>query len=355
MTELELARQDAKLFFLNHRRPVVIDEVQYAPDFFRQVKLVADSSDARGTICLTGSQTFLLMKNVSESLAGRVGILELSGFSLRELNGIRFSAPFLPVRQYFEERRKELKKETDIWKRIFTGSMPQMQEETASWQFFYSSYVKTYIERDVRDIINIKNEGLFYKFLVALAARTGELFVPNDIASSLGISLQTVRSWTSVLETSGIIHVLHPFSNNILNRAIKTPKIYFMDTGLVCYLVGWNSSEVVKNGAMSGSIFETFIVSEIIKSYKNAGLDTRNIYFYRDRDKKEIDLLFFQNGTLYPVEIKQTASPSAKMAKSFPTLKEIPGIQNGSGCILCQCDRLMQIAEGLYTVPVEYI
>lgn len=355
INELDMAQNDVAQFFMNHKKPLIIDEVQYAPNIFRHLKYLSDKQDDKGQFCLTGSQNYLLMQNVSESLAGRIGIMELSSFSLRETNQITFNRPFIPTDGYFESRKSSLKREPDIWQRIFRGSMPALLDETADWHFFYNSYIKSYIERDVHDIVNVRNENLFYKFLVALAARTGELFVANDIAKSIGVAMQTIQSWMSVLESSGIVFLLRPYENNILKRAIKTPKIYLLDTGLVCNLVGWNNPEVLKNGAMAGNIFETFVVSEIIKSYKNAGLDTNNLYFYRDRDQKEIDMLIVEGDTIHPIEIKKTAQPATAMAKNFPTIKEIPGMELGCGCILCLAEKLVKTSENLAVVPIEYI
>lgn len=355
MDEMELAQTDVQQFFINHKNPLIIDEVQYAPDLFRQIKFLVDKSTKKGMFCLTGSQTYELMQNVSESLAGRIGILQLSPLSLRELNKIDFDLPFIPKKKYYAKREPFVKKEKDIWQRIFRGSMPELTNKKIDWSFFYNSYIQSYIQRDVRQIIGVKDERLFYNFLIAVASRTGSLFVANDVANSLGVSLHTVKSWLSVLEASGIIFILHPYTNNILNRAIKTPKVYFMDTGLVCALVGWTNPTVLKNGAMAGNIFETFVVSEIIKSYKNAGLDAKNIYYYRDRDKKEIDMLIIENETIYPIEIKKSALPAVTMAKNFPTLKEIPGMKMGEGCILCLAEKFTQVNDKLAVVPLEYI
>ena len=194
INELDMAQNDAVQFFLNHGKPLIIDEVQYAPNIFRQLKYLSDKQNDKGQFCLTGSQNYLLMQNVSESLAGRIGIMELSPLSLREMNRITFNRPFVPNDEYFESRKPNLIREPDIWQRIFRGSMPALLDETADWRFFYNSYIKSYIERDVRNIVNVRNENLFYKFLVAIAARTGELFVANDIAKSIGVTMQTIQA-----------------------------------------------------------------------------------------------------------------------------------------------------------------
>lgn len=353
MSELELARTDPATFFKNHSLPLVIDEVQYAPELFRYIKLIADKNDQKGQICLTGSQTYTLMQNVSESLAGRIGILELQGLSLREKYGVNFYSHFSIDEDYVKSRKLCLKKYENIWDGIFTGSMPEMFNDNVDWDLFYRSYVKSYIERDVRNLMNIKDESLFYKFMVALAARTGGLFNAADIANSVGVTLKTIQSWISVLESSGIIFFLHPYENNILKRVVKTPKIYFNDTGLVCYLVGWDNPKVAQNGAMSGALFETFVISEIAKTYFNCGKDLRSLFFYRDSNQKEIDLLLRTGELIYPVEIKKSAQPSLSMAKNFPAIRQLKSLQ--AGTILCQCEKQMFLTQGLQVIPLEYI
>ena len=227
MSELALAKNDPALFFKNHSLPLVIDEVQYAPVLFRQIKLLLDKSGAKGQLCLTGSQTYDLMQNVTESLAGRIGILEMQGLSLRESFGVHSDEPFVPSADYSERRGQNLVPYEDLWFHIQRGSMPELCDKNVRWDFFYRSYVKSYIERDVRNLMSIKDEGLFYKFMVALASRTGCLFNAADIASTIGVTLKTVQSWTSVLEASGIIFFLRPYENNLLKRAVKTPKIFW--------------------------------------------------------------------------------------------------------------------------------
>lgn len=353
MTELELARTSPSVFFKNHKLPLIVDEVQYAPELFRQIKFIIDKSDEKGQICLTGSQTYALMQNVSESLAGRIGILELEGFSARETGGVDFYEPFFPDSEYTGERGGKIVPYDGIWMRIFTGSMPEMQNEGMNWEFFYRSYIKSYIERDVRSLMNVKDESVFYKFMVALAARTGCLFNAADVANTIGVSLKTVQSWVSILEASGIVFFLRPYENNLLKRVVKTPKLYFYDTGLVCNLVGWDNPKVAQNGAMAGELFETFVVSEIAKSYLNAGSDTHTLFFYRDSNQKEIDLLISKGGLLYPVEIKKSAQPSVSMAKNFPAIRQLDNLQGGT--ILCQCERQLFLSDSVQCLPLEYV
>lgn len=355
INELELAQKDPALFFKSHRLPLLIDEVQQAPELFRQIKLTVDRQDVKGLVCLTGSQTYHLMKHASESLAGRICIIEMNGLSLRELHGVDFSEPFIPSETYIQRRSEKIVPYTDIWQRIHRGSMPALADGNISWEQHYRSYIRTYIDRDIRDLIKASNLTTFSRFMTGIAARTGELYNAASIASDIGISLKTVQEWTSMLESSGIVRLVYPFERNIAKRAIKTPKLYFMDTGLVCALVGWTSPTVAQNGAMSGALFETFVVSEIIKSHLNAGGDCSRIFFYRDRNMNEIDLVIEQDGILHPIEVKKSARPQAAMAKSFARLNSIPGFTAGHGCILCLADKKTELSEHVSALPIEYV
>lgn len=355
INELDLAQNDPVLFFKSHNLPLLIDEVQLAPQLFRQIKLLVDQSEQKGLVCLTGSQTFRLVQNAGESLAGRICIIDMAGLSLRELYNINFLNPFIPTVEYINNREKKLIQYENLWKKIHRGSMPELTDSNIDWNQFYRSYIRTYINRDIRDLIKAANVTTFNKFMISLAARTGELYNAATISNDIGVSLNTVKEWTSMLEGSGIIRLVHPFERNITKRAIKTPKIYFMDTGLVCNLVGWTSPAVAQNGGMAGSLFETFIVSEILKSYLNAGKDCSNIYFYRDHNQNEIDLVIEENAVLYPIEIKKSARPQLEMAKAFSQLKTIPNYTVGHGTILCQINKRLELSDEVTALPVEFI
>ena len=355
INELEQAQKDPALFFKSHDFPILIDEVQLAPQLFRQIKLLVDKSEKKGLVCLTGSQTFRLIQNAGESLAGRICIIDMAGLSLRELYNIKFQVPFIPTSEYIKKREKKIIQYENIWQKIHRGSMPELADSNIKWDQFYRSYIRTYINRDIRDLIKAANVTTFNKFLISIAARTGELYNAATIANDIGVSLKTVQEWTNMLEGSGIIKLIHPFERNITKRAIKTPKIYFLDTGLVCSLVGWTTPTVAQNGAMSGSLFETFVVSEIIKSYLNAGKDSSNIYFYRDHNQNEIDLLIEENSVLYPIEIKKSAHPQLEMAKAFSQLKTIPNYSVGHGAILCQIDKKIELSDDVTALPIEYL
>ena len=359
LTRLQ-AREEPKLFFLNNPRPLFIDEVQKESGILEEIKMIVDESDQRGDFILSGSQKLELMKGVSESLAGRVSIMELAGLSLREINGISFNQHFIPSSQYLQEREKEITPYTDIWKTIHKGSYPELYDIDRDWQDFYSSYVATYLERDINELI-AADSLTFTKFMTSVAARTGEMLNYANIASEVGVSEPTIKNWISVLECTGIVYILQPYSSNALARAIKTPKIYFRDTGLACYLTRWLSPETLMNSAVAGNMFETFVVSEILKSYSNEGRDYRfSIFYYRGKDKRasgenEIDLVIEEDGILYPVEIKMTGNPKAVMGTANQVLDKIPDKKRGTGVILCLIDKKTYLRENLVALPIDYI
>ena len=349
---LLMAKEQQELFFRQWEPPVIVDEVQYAPNLFSEIKQIADRKKKKGQFFMTGSQTFQLMKNVSETLVGRIGIINMHGLSLREISGCDFSEPFVPTEEFLNKSKAFARGDGywTIWETIVRGCMPAMQDAALTTDAYYSSYVAAYLERDVRDLAQIGNEMLFLKFMTIAAAQTANLLNYQSMANSLGVALNTIKQWTSILLASGIICILEPYSNNILKRAIKTPKLYFMDTGLVCYLTRWRTAEQAMNGAMNGALFETFVISEIIKSYYNAGRRPP-VYFYRDRDGGEIDLLIEENGTLYPVEIKFTGNVGLKATRHFTKLDDIPGMKRGTGCIVSMSDELRFLDGQNYIVP----
>ena len=359
LTRLQ-AKEEPKLFFLNNPRPLFIDEVQKENSILEEIKLIVDNSESRGDFILSGSQKLELMRGMSESLAGRVSVLELSGLSMREIHGVSFNHHFVPTAEYFEQREKELKPYTDIWDTIHKGFYPELYDVERDWQDFYSSYVSTYLDRDINELI-AADSLTFTKFMTAVAARTGEMLNYANIAGEVGVSEPTIKTWISVLERTGIVYILQPYSASVLTRAIKTPKIYFRDTGLACYLTRWLTADALKNSAVAGNMFETFVVSEILKSYSNEGKDYKfGIYYYRGKDKKasgenEIDLVIQKNGILYPVEIKMTGNPKASMAFANQILDKIPDQQRGMGVILCMIDKKTYLRENLIALPIEYI
>lgn len=359
LTRLQ-AREEPKLFFLNNPRPLFIDEVQKENSILEEIKQIVDDSDQRGEFILSGSQKLELMKGVSESLAGRVSVMELTGLSLREIKGISFNHHFIPSEEYLREREKELRPYSNIWKIIHKGSYPELYDVDRDWQDYYSSYVATYLERDINELI-AADSLTFTKFMTSVAARTGEMLNYANIAGEVGVSEPTIKNWISVLERTGIVYILQPYSSSALTRAIKTPKIYFRDTGLACYLTRWLSPETLMNSAVAGNMFETFVVSEILKSYSNEGRDYRfSIFYYRGKDKRasgenEIDLVIQEDGKLYPVEIKMTGNPKADMGAANQVLDKIPDKKRGTGVILCLIDKKTYLRENLIALPIEYI
>lgn len=359
LTRLQ-AKEEPKLFFLNNPCPLFIDEVQKENSILEDIKLKVDESDERGMFILSGSQKLELMKGMSESLAGRVSISELSGLSLREIHGVEFNHHFVPTDDYINLREKEIKPYSNLWEIIHKGSYPELYDIDRDWQEYYSSYVSTYIERDINELISA-DSITFTKFLTVVAARTGEILNYTNIASEVGVSEPTIKNWISILERTGIVYLLQPYSASALNRAIKTPKIYFRDTGLACYLTRWLTADALKCSAVAGNIFETFVVSEILKSYTNEGKDYKfNIFYYRGKDKNsssenEIDLIIEENGVLYPIEIKMSGNPKASMGATNPVLDKITDKSRGLGVILCLIDKKTYLRENLVALPIEYI
>lgn len=354
---LQSALEETGNFFKTMPPPVIIDEIQYAPNLFTYIKMIADKSGEKGQFYLTGSQQFKMMKNVSESLAGRIGIINLLGLSLREIKGANFNEAFIPTIEYIDKRRPTVQELNykEIWEYIHKGFMPAMYADDLDWQMFYASYTKTYIERDVRDLTQVGDELKFIKFMTAIASRTSQMLNLTSIANEVGISVPTADRWLSVLISSNIVYLLKPYYNNIMKRAVKTPKLYFLDTGLAAYLTKWNSPEVIEAGAMSGAFFESFVIAEILKSYYNAGILEPSIYYYRDKDAKEIDVIIEENGTLYPIEIKKTSNPGKEHIENFSVLDKVKGINVGTGCIICMYENIIHINEKNVSMPVAWL
>lgn len=345
-------------FFLDNPPPVFVDEVQKAPVLFEQIKLSLDKSKKKGQFYLCGSQQFEIMKGVSESLAGRIGLLILLGLSIRERQGLAFDEPFIPTEEYFAARKAELREigYMDAWNMIHRGGMPELIDNPDyDWRLYYGSYVSAYIERDVKALSEIGDAVKFASFMAATAACIGQLLNVTSIAKDVGISVPTAERWLSILNCSNIVYLLRPYSNNILSRAVKTPKLYFLDTGLAAYLTNWNTPEALKNGAMAGAFFENFVFSEIVKSYYNRGIAKPPLYFYRDKDKNEIDLIIEDGGTLYPIEIKKHADPRSKDISSFRKLDGIPGVKRGNGGVVCLYDKLISLSETDKVIPINYL
>ena len=355
LTERDLARNDPSLFLQLHRPPVLIDEVQYAPELFTYIKIHIDEHHAPGDFWLTGSQIFRLMRGVRESLAGRVALLHMSPLSQREITGAP-CVPFTtdPDRLLAGQDRILPVSAPELFARLWKGSMPALiSGQTPDRNIFYSSYLSTYVERDVRDLSGSVDALKFNRFVTAVAARCAQLLNYSALAEDADIDIATAKAWVDILETLGIVFLLHPYSNNVLKRTIKTPKVYFYDTGLVCYLTRWSSPEVAESGAMNGALLENYTVSEIMKSYRNAGLEPY-LYFYRDRDAREIDIVLEGDGKLCPLEIKKTAAPDKRLTRVFGVIDKSP-LQRGTGAILCMADHFSALDRDNLIVPIWMI
>lgn len=351
----QLAKEDPKTFLSKYKPPVIIDEVQYAPELFSYIKMYVDEKKEYGKIWLTGSQAFHMMKNVSDSLAGRVCIIQLYGLSNSEIKGYENEIFTLDFDELIKrEEKRKIMDLSETYEMIFRGSKPVLYvNEKIERDDFYASYINTYITRDVRDLTQVADENTFYKFLTVIAARTSKELNYKDISNEIGVTEPTVKQWVSVLISSGIVYLLEPYYNNRIKRAIKTPRLYFMDTGLCAYLTKWSDKEVLEAGAMSGAFFETWVVSELVKNYYNSG-KRPPFYYYRDKDGKEIDLIIEQNGTLYPIEIKKSGTPKRNAIKHFSVLEKTD-MKVGSGGVICLTDKLIPIDEKNSFIPAWMI
>lgn len=356
LTLRELAKTDPKMFFQLYQPPLLIDEVQYAPELFPYIKIMVDERHQPGDFWLTGSQLFKMMEGVQESLAGRVALLHLSPLSQSEIMKRPPEPPFSLELPLLSERQngRQMLNTPEVFQHIHQGGMPALVTGTYSnASIFYSSYIDTYMERDVRRLSNDIDSLKFLRFLRSVAARTSQQVNYKGIADDAEIDQTTAKNWLHVLEALGIIFLLEPYSNNVLKRTVSTPKLYFYDSGIVCYLTRWSSPETAMEGAMSGALLENYTVAEIIKTYQNAGQEPF-LYYYRDKDAREIDLILEQDGKLFPIEIKKMASPPKKLTKVFDLIDKSP-LQRGTGAILCMADQLGAFDQNNLIVPISLI
>ena len=348
-----LAKSDPELFLQLHKPPILIDEVQYAPELFTYIKMHVDKNQNPGEFWLTGSQVFKLMRGVQESLAGRVAVLSMTTLSQAEISN-RDMTPFVVDLGALSKRERITADTHGIFDRIFKGSMPAIiSGVNTNSHIFYSSYLSTYIERDVKELAESIDSLKFLRFMTAVAARCGQMLNVAEVARDADINQQQAKAWLNVLETLGIIFYLHPYSNNLLKRLVKTPKLYFYDTGLVCYLTRWSSVETLESGAMNGAILENYVVSEIAKTYLNCGQEPF-MYYYRDKDAKEIDIVLEHDGVLNPIEIKKTSNPGTELTKVFSLLDKA-SVPRDKGAIICMKPSLGAIDRDNYIVPVWMI
>ncbi len=348
---LALAKSDPALFMQRFPPPVLIDEIQYAPELLPYIKIVCDERRSPNLFWLTGSQQFQMMRGVSESLAGRVGVLQLLGLSRRELLGKgETSRPFLPLAEDADSLAPL--DVMELYCLIWRGSFPALAANSeVDRDLFFSSYIQTYLQRDIRDLARVGDEMAFLRFLRATAARTGQLINMADLARDADVAFNTAKSWLSILQASGIVYLLEPYHSNLTKRLIKTPKLYFLDTGLCSYLTQWSSPETLESGAMSGAILETWIISELLKSYWHNGRQAP-FFYYRDKDKKEIDLLIIQDGTIYPLECKKSASPGPGDIRTFGLLANLK-MPVGPGAVICLASQSLPLGQAVRSVPVS--
>lgn len=360
------ANEDPEFFLRNYETPLIIDEFQYAPNLLAYIKINVDkakksamfdgSNNTETQYYLTGSQVFETMNDVCESLAGRIGILDLYGFSTRELYNQK-DISFLPDIKLIKQRTPlPYLKSIELFKRIINGSYPDAIDADAEIrEKYYESYVRTYIERDVRKLINIKDENKFIKFISSVAARTSQEYNALDIARDVEIDSKTAEEWISILKNTNLIYMLNSYANNNIKKIVKRPKIYFMDTGLACYLAGYVNETTLERSAFSGAIFETYIVSEIVKSFANNGVSPKNrLFYYRETGGKEIDLLVIYDNKAYPVEIKKSSNPGINAIKNFDVVNNF-GYEVGNGIVLCMMENIIAIDDKNFFVPIEYI
>ena len=352
-----LAETDPALFFETYGYPILIDEFQKAPSILETIKDIVDKmgyegKDTNGLFWLTGSQKFEMMKGVSESLAGRVAIFEMSSLSLQEIEG-RNNGVFNPSLSSLKNIKYQYKNINDIYKIIFKGGMPKINASDINREKYYSDYINTYLERDIQELSQVGKLNAFYDFLVFIAARTGQEIKYDEISKQIGVSAPTVKSWITILEKSGVIFILRPYYSNVTNRLVKTPKLYFMETGLAAYLCRWPNAETLQNGNMDGAFLETFVVSEIVKSYFNAGKPINNLYYYRDIDQKEIDLLILTSEAIYPIEVKKSKDPN-KPDKNFNVLNKF-ALEVKPGLIICMNESIFPVNKQCYLVPISLI
>jgi hypothetical protein len=349
-----LAVDDPALFLQRYEPPVLIDEIQYAPPLLPHIKMIADKTREAGLFWLTGSQQFHMMKGVSETLAGRVGILNLLGFSSRERFKLSLDVdPFLPTKTCLDQREETGRNLSlkQAYETIWKGSFPAMiAGPVRDRDLFFSSYVQTYLQRDVRDLAAVGNESGFLRFVKACAARTAQILNLSELARDADVSLNTAKSWLSILEASFQVALLQPYHSNVTKRLVKRPKLYFLDTGLCAYLTEWTSPETLEAGAMSGAILETFVYAELLKSWWHRGRQPR-MYYYRDKDGREVDFVFVQDRKLYPVEVKKTASPGKDSVQSFTSLTR-KGASVSEGAVICLCRERVPITRDVDAVPI---
>ena len=349
----DMAVNDPVMFFQNFKPPIIIDEIQYAPNLFSQIKLMVDKNKKAGEFWLTGSQSYSLIKNVSESLAGRVGIIEMSSFTIDEkLENINDELLEFDIDDLVNRFKKCDKYSIgDLFEFIYYGGMPRTFDLTHEIRNdYYKTYIRTYLMRDVMELGKISDTIRFNRFLIACAAMVSSVLNISTLAVAADISQPTAKEWLQVLQGLGIVYLIQPYSNNNIKRLAKSPKIYFYDTGLAAQLSLWPSSKTLQMGNMSGAYFENFVMNQIIKKI-SAGSSNVNLFYYRDTDQKEIDVIIESYDGLTPIEIKLSSNPHHSDMKKFDVLKKF-GKDIRAGAIICTIDKPLIVNTGNMLVPV---
>jgi predicted AAA+ superfamily ATPase len=351
-----LAKSDPVLFFQTYKPPIIIDEVQYAPELFGQIKVLCDESEETGLFWLTGSQQFSMMKNVRETLAGRIGVLELYSLTKSENDGLFFENDLDFSLQCLRARQAQTSKNdiVNVFEHIWRGGMPQvLRADAEQHQEYFSAYVSTHLMRDAVEFGGITDSLRFGRFLAACAALVSEQVNYKTLADTAEIAQPTAKEWLRLLEGMGIVYLLRPYANNALKRLTKTPKLYFCDTGLAAHLSMWLTRDTLMNGAASGHFFENFVVVEMMKNYSYSR-SKANLTYYRDSNAKEIDVFVEMNNLIHPLEIKKSANPDTREVKKF-TVIEKTSIEQGCGGIICMCEEAVPIDAKNCFIPCNLI
>lgn len=358
---LEAAKEEPERFLRTMEKPAIIDEIQYCPDLFRYVKLEADRSKAKGMLFLTGSQRFQMMQGVDESMAGRAAIVEMLGLSLREMAHDGFSEPFVPTDDFIRARKPKPLRE-DIWRVAFRGDLPELASDPSmDAAMYYSSYIETYLSRDVRDLAHVGDLSKFKRFLRVVATYHGRILNKTALASACDLSFQTVERWLGVLEASNVIYLLRPFSINMKKRLVKSPKLYFLNSGVLVSLLGIANEDELARSDCSGPVFEGLVIAEVIKSFLNQTGMMPELCYYRDSNGKEIDLVIEQGRDLFPVEVKKAEMARASDTRAFGALDEVKGYRRQGGVVVCNsapgstASRPLPLPDGAWSLPITYL
>ncbi|MCF0117660.1 MAG: ATP-binding protein [Bacilli bacterium] len=360
--ELAMAKSDPATFLKLHKAPLIIDEVQKVPELFPELERIVNecrlkegNAKANGLYILSGSQRQRLLEQSKESLSGRVAILDMTNLSLNEIfkrENIPFCVDISTITNRITDYTID---DLNVYKYIVRGFFPQLYEDMdMKHQLFYSSYLTTYLEKDLKDLISIYDEVKYINFLQILASNTGEELIYDNYAKHIGVSTNTIKNWISVLVKIGIIYLVEPYNEeSIVKRVVKRPKMYFFDTGLACYLCGIDSEQTLKKSFLKGRFFETFIFNELRKSYINNG-EVQNMFYYRDTHQNEVDFILIRNGTLSCIEIKTGQNFNVSDCKAFLQFANTK-LNKGKNCIICTADKISMLNDGTLIIPISSI